>query len=152
MKAIVLFISLLVCAAAFSQTPEQKKYMEALKKNPDSVALIEKIGAFNVLAFSTTEINSAKGNIELAYFIRNIAKRELGDVYGAINDLDKVIQSKNSPLKLLKAAYMQRGVYLISAGQKEKGCLDLSRVGELGEKQIYEDIKRVCAVKLPTEQ
>jgi hypothetical protein len=152
---IIFFFAILLCNQGIGQalTVAQKYYMEAIKKSPDSVALYKMLGIRNVVKFSTKEINSGGTNVELQYYIRNVAKRELGDVYGAMHDLDRTIlqlQNKKQiyPFNLLAMAHMSRGVYLISAGQQEKGCLDLSVVGELGGESIYSLIKDVCYVNL----
>ena len=41
-------------------------------------------------------------------------------------------------------AYFNRGVVLISLKDKEKGCIDLSRAGELGVQDAYSVIKKYC--------
>jgi hypothetical protein len=41
-------------------------------------------------------------------------------------------------------AYYFLGLSKISAGQKESGCLDLSKAGELGDEQAYEMIQKYC--------
>ena len=41
-------------------------------------------------------------------------------------------------------AYYNRGLVLIYLKDKEKGCIDLSRAGELGVKEAYGVIKKYC--------
>jgi len=41
-------------------------------------------------------------------------------------------------------AYYGRGVAKIGLGQKDSGCLDLSKAGELGYSVAYKAIKRYC--------
>ena len=41
-------------------------------------------------------------------------------------------------------AYFNRGLVLIYLKDKEKGCIDLSRAGELGVKDAYSIIKKYC--------
>ena len=41
-------------------------------------------------------------------------------------------------------AYYNRGIAKIKLGQKDSGCLDLSKAGELGDSQAYEAIKDLC--------
>ena len=41
-------------------------------------------------------------------------------------------------------AYFNRGLVLIYLKDKEKGCIDLSRAGELGVHDAYSAIKRFC--------
>ena len=41
-------------------------------------------------------------------------------------------------------AYLIRGYAKIRLGQKDDGCLDLSKAGELGSAEVYEIIKQYC--------
>ena len=41
-------------------------------------------------------------------------------------------------------AYLNRGLVLIYLKDKEKGCIDLSRAGELGVEDAYGIINRYC--------
>jgi tetratricopeptide (TPR) repeat protein len=41
-------------------------------------------------------------------------------------------------------AYFNRGLVLIYLKDKEKGCIDLSRAGELGVQDAYGVIKKYC--------
>ena len=41
-------------------------------------------------------------------------------------------------------AYYNRGLAKIQLGQKDSGCLDLSKAGELGYVEAYEAIKQYC--------
>jgi len=42
------------------------------------------------------------------------------------------------------AAYLNRGLIKIGLEQKNSGCLDLSKAGELGYAKAYESIKYYC--------
>ena len=44
-------------------------------------------------------------------------------------------------------AYFNRGLVLIYLKDKEKGCIDLSRAGELGVEDAYGVIKKYCEDK-----
>jgi hypothetical protein len=41
-------------------------------------------------------------------------------------------------------AYYHRGLAKILSGQKDNGCLDLSKAGDLGLAEAYESIKEYC--------
>jgi hypothetical protein len=41
-------------------------------------------------------------------------------------------------------AYFNRGLVLIYLKDREKGCIDLSRAGELGVQDAYGVIKKYC--------
>jgi len=64
----------------------------------------------------------------------------LDDYRGAIYDCTKVIELEPNNSE----AYEIRGFSKISIGQKESGCLDLSRSGELGNYKAYDTIKKFC--------
>ena len=74
------------------------------------------------------------------YYDRGIAKNELGDHKGAIQDYNKAIElNPNYAL-----AYYKRGNAKIKLGQKDSGCLDLSKAGEMEAFQAYDLIKKHC--------
>ncbi len=68
------------------------------------------------------------------------AKADLEDYKGAIQDYNKAIELNPD----LAEAYYNRGVAKIFLGQKDDGCLDLSKAGELGHAEAYEAIKENC--------
>jgi hypothetical protein len=41
-------------------------------------------------------------------------------------------------------ACFKRGLLKLMSGQKESGCIDLSKAGELGMVIVYEEIKKYC--------
>jgi len=82
------------------------------------------------------EINPNDG---LTYFNRGNAKSDLKDYRGAIADYTKTIYINGFP-----KAYLTRGLAKIKIGQKDSGCLDLSKAGELGISEAYEVIKKYC--------
>jgi len=84
-----------------------------------------------------TEINP---NFTDAYHDRGIAKVNLQNNKGAIQDFNKAIELNPNYAK----AYYNRGIAKILLGQKDNGCLDLSKAGELGHAKAYEAIKEFC--------
>jgi len=67
-------------------------------------------------------------------------KYELKDYKGAIQDYNKAIELDPK----YAVTYYNRGVAKILLGQKDNGCLDLSKAGELGHAEAYEAIKENC--------
>jgi len=72
---------------------------------------------------------------------------DLGNLYAlssrqldAIESYDKAI----SAYPMMGDAYFNRGLMLIYLKDKEKGCIDLSRAGELGVGDAYSMINRFC--------
>ena len=71
----------------------------------------------------------------------------LGNLYCLSSRLVDAIGSYNKALELypmMGDAYYNRGLVLIYLKDKEKGCIDLSRAGELGVGEAYSVIKRYC--------
>ncbi|MEM0543801.1 hypothetical protein WFZ85_14345 [Flavobacterium sp. j3] len=70
---------------------------------------------------------------------RGNAKFMLHDFIGAISDYDLALEHYDIDL-----TYFNRGIAKIKLGQKDTGCLDLSKSGELGLAQAYDIIKKYC--------
>ena len=68
------------------------------------------------------------------------SKGEKGDYKGALKDFNKAIELDPK----LSDAYFNRGLAKIQLGQKDSGCLDLSKAGEMGYSQAYDTIKKFC--------
>lgn len=82
-------------------------------------------------------------NLPECYYRRGVEKLHLEDRKGAILDITKyIVQSPNG--ESIKFAYSQRGLAKIGLNQKESGCLDFSKSGELGYEDAYDLIKEFC--------
>lgn len=71
----------------------------------------------------------------------------LGNLYCLSNDLPEAINQYTKAIGLYPAlgeAYYNRGLVLIYLKDREKGCLDLSKAGELGIRDAYGVIKKYC--------
>ena len=71
----------------------------------------------------------------------------LGNLYCLSSDLPEAINQYTKALEIypaLKEAYFNRGLVLIFLKDKEKGCIDLSKAGELGVEDAYSVIKKYC--------
>ena len=72
----------------------------------------------------------------------------LGNLYCLSSRFVQAIESYDNAIKLypwMGSAYFNRGLVLIYLKDKEKGCIDLSRAGELGVDGSYEVISRFCS-------
>ncbi len=74
------------------------------------------------------------------YSQRALTKEMIGDVDGAIADYTKCIEINPADWVSIK----ERGLLKIKNRQLESGCLDLSRVGEMGISLAYDLIKKHC--------
>jgi Tfp pilus assembly protein PilF len=86
--------------------------------------------ALSICSYSQTAID---------YFSKGMSKAPINDT-GAIVDFTKAIELDPKYID----AYYFRGLYYIKIGEKNKGCLDLSKAGELGLGEAYETIKEYC--------
>ena len=72
----------------------------------------------------------------------------LGNLYCLSSRFVQAIDSYDQAIKLypwMGSAYFNRGLVLIYLKDKEKGCIDLSRAGELGVEGAYGVISRYCS-------
>lgn len=79
-------------------------------------------------------------NVPYLYF-------NLGNLYCLASDHIASIDNYTKALKLypyMGDAYFNRGLVLIYLKDREKGCIDLSRAGELGIPEAYAVIKKYC--------
>ena len=71
----------------------------------------------------------------------------LGNLYCLSSRFVEAIDSYDKAIRLypwMGSAYFNRGLVLIYLKDKEKGCIDLSRAGELGVEDAYSVISRYC--------
>ena len=71
----------------------------------------------------------------------------LGNLYCLSSELVNSIDNYTKAIELypyMGDAYFNRGLVLIYLKDKEKGCIDLSRAGELGIQDAYGVIKKYC--------
>ncbi|MDA2919073.1 tetratricopeptide repeat protein [Desulfobacterota bacterium AH_259_B03_O07] len=100
--------------------------------------LMISIGLTLVLLFSlVTPIYSQTAQ---TYIDSGSKKHRQGDYRGAIKDYTKAIEINPKDAEV----YYGRGLTKLYLGQKDSGCLDLSKAGELGYFKAYDFIKQYC--------
>ncbi len=64
----------------------------------------------------------------------------------SIHFLNKVIEHEPSevPDKRMARAFYNRGIAKIIIGNKEEGCMDLSKAGEMGYEKAYKAMQALC--------
>ncbi len=75
-----------------------------------------------------------------AYYNRGFVNSQIGNYAEAVLDFTKAISTK---VNFAEAIY-NRGLIYLFLEDKEKGCEDLSRAGELGIRDAYRVMKRFC--------
>lgn len=88
----------------------------------------------------TNAIELINPKIVKAYKGRGLCKGKLGDYRGAIADYSEVIEINPKDGE----AYYLRGISKFMLKDKNSGCLDLSKAGELGYEEAYDTIKKYC--------
>jgi len=129
-------------------------YTKAIELNPnDTDAYYKRASAKGMLHDYKGAIQDFNKAIELnpnyadAYYNRGFAKFKLQDYKGVIQDFNKAIEL--NPPNYAKV-YYNRGLAKIHLGQKDKGCLDLSKADEMGydlrmgHSEAYDSIKKYC--------
>lgn len=79
---------------------------------------------------------------DIAYLYFN-----LGNLHSLNSQLVNAIEDYSKAIKLypqMGEAYLNRGLILVYLKDKEKGCIDLSRSGELGVSDAYSIIAKYC--------
>ena len=72
---------------------------------------------------------------------------DLGNTYILMEQLDLAIEEYNKAIKLepnFAEAWFNRGLAKLIKGDKQSGCFDISKSGELGLNQAYSIIQRFC--------
>ena len=99
---------------------------------------------------NTYDYSEALSDLEAAAsLLGNVAyiHYDLANIYVLSSQLVRAIDSYDRAISLypyMGDAYFNRGLVLIYLKDKEKGCIDLSRAGELGVGDSYNVISRYC--------
>ncbi len=125
-------------------------FNSAIKINPDNAQCFFERGNvkyklqdyYGAISDYSTAIDKDVTYVD-AYFNRGKAKQKLAAYKDAIHDCSKILEIKADN----REAYSLRGILLIEYGEIEKGCLDLSKAGELGDMKAYELIKEKCNIR-----
>jgi tetratricopeptide (TPR) repeat protein len=164
-KGLLFFIIVLSNFVLLGQT--ETDYVESGRRKQDNNYYQGAIVDYN----NALELNPKN---TIALFYRGVIKLELKDCRGAIMDFNKVIELDsdscqphlnrgvakfqlkdyngaiidfNTAIRLnpkYGMAYFNRGLAKIAKNQYDSGCSDLSKAGELGYYEAYDEIKKYC--------
>ena len=90
---------------------------------------------YNIIISSIADSSKAE-----PYYNRGVAKANIDDKSGAIEDFTKAIEIDSN----YAIRYYARGLTKLLLNQKNNACLDFSKAGELGSEDAYEMIKKHC--------
>lgn len=87
------------------------------------------------------QLGSQDWNLHAAFSDRGFCNMRL-------NNFEEAILDTNNAINIFKKKnaddYFTRGVCKMNIGQKNEGCIDLSKSGELGNQKAYQYIKEYC--------
>jgi len=91
-------------------------------------------------------------NLHHWYFNIGFNYMEIKKYKEAIRFFNKAIEYRkksgffdnSDPTKIILLAFYNRGLAKIYMGNKEEGCLDLSKVGEMGYEEAYKTMQEFC--------
>lgn len=131
-------------------------YTIAIEKNPKALHYYKYRGEVKTYIYDYwgavadfSKIIEKEPNNSDALLIRGQAKMNLNDFDEALKDFNRIIQIpvtiKDGKRYFIKAtAYFYRGIMRINRGDKNGGCLDLSKAGEMGYSDAYKKIEKYC--------
>ena len=140
-------------------------YDEAIDKHPSEVFYYINRGALraemidfissiesNVQVLTIDNAGTARarvrdGSSSAGYDYSEATYYNLGNLYCLSSDMPEAITQYTKAIDLypgLAEAYYNRGLVLIYVKDREKGCLDMSKAGELGIEDAYSVIKKYC--------
>ncbi|MHC1705166.1 MAG: tetratricopeptide repeat protein [Tenuifilaceae bacterium] len=96
---------------------------------------------------SYSEIISSLKTIEKKLPDLAVIPYNIGNAYLFSENLDNAIAEYNLALRIepnFAEAWFNRGMVYLIKGEKQKGCLDISKSGELGINQAYSIIQKFC--------
>lgn len=93
-----------------------------------------------ILILFSLPVISCLGQTSEEYFEKGLARYDIEDYRGAIEDYNKTVEINLQYAEV----YAMRGISRILLGQRNGGCLDLSKAGELGYYRAYDLIKDLC--------
>ncbi|MCF0172474.1 MAG: hypothetical protein HUJ91_01880, partial [Bacteroidales bacterium] len=101
------------------------------------------VASYDYSAAIDDMLNAQKRAPDFPYVYYN-----LGNLYCLSGDLPASVAGYTRALELypyIGEAYFNRGLVQIYLKEKEKGCLDISKAGELGIADAYSVIKKYCS-------
>jgi len=133
---IILLIGMIISVLSFSSCPERCDYFTIQKNGKE----LECSSCCYFFFPFLCQVGCLEQKTAEEHFYSGVEKANSGDYQGAIEDYDKAIELNPKDAE----AYYNRGLAKIGMGQKDSGCLDLSKARELGHSGAYQRIKEYC--------
>ena len=129
---------------------DYEKIIENNSNYPITVAKFATV--YNNKAYALVKLKKYKDALPFVNKALEIDEKEWfiwdtrGEIYFNIGKYDDAISDLSKAIKIEKHdnSYYLRGLAYIKKGNKEKGCKDLSKAGELGNGDAYEAINENC--------
>ena len=129
---------------------DYEKIIENNSNYPITVAKFATV--YNNKAYALVKLKKYKDALPFVNKALEIDEKEWfiwdtrGEIYFNIGKYDVAISDLSKAIKIEKHdnSYYLRGLAYIKKGNKEKGCKDLSKAGELGNGDAYEAINENC--------
>jgi len=137
---LLLFSMLIFTEIAFGQATEKPVISKYSRVGYNAM----REGDFQLCITAYTEGIEAEPTAVGYYSGRAYCKSRLNDWRGVINDYDRVLEMNGLSLHDKREAYYERGMAKIKIGQKDSGCVDLSKAGEFGNTSAYNAIRNNC--------
>jgi tetratricopeptide (TPR) repeat protein len=131
---------------------QMAEYLQSMNDYPTEIRINSDGQPIGAKASGTPTIDYSDAIEDLTHSVElnkefSLAYYNRGNLYCQQRDFKKGINDYTEALSIdeIPEAYFNRGLTLIYLKENEKGCLDISKAGELGIEEAYNVIKRFCS-------
>jgi len=119
---------------------EQITIGKSLTQTQNKVKTTDLVHTYDMVVHDLNKIITLDTGFSFAYYNKGYIDCKMGNYRDAVKSFSQAIRDKpNFP-----EAFYNRGLVYILLNEKQKGCEDLSRAGELGILDSYRVMKRYC--------
>jgi len=132
---------------------EMSKFIDQFSSDPNTLSF--KLGSLNASSkednkstnYSYQEAIIKLKDVEIDLPELAVIPYNIGNTYVLMEDLDSAIAQFSKAIRIeprFAEAWFNRGLARLIKGDKQNGCLDISKSGELGQNQAYSIIQKFC--------